>query len=54
MHRARKMGIIDEPQVHVNGATPEGSDIDLASQLRRQPLEEGAFCYGVPQEVLTR
>lgn len=27
----------------MNGTTPEGSDIDLASQLQRQPLEEGAF-----------
>jgi hypothetical protein len=54
MPRARKMGISGEPQVHVNGTTPESSDIDLASQLRRQPLEEGAFCYGVSQEVLPR
>ena len=53
MGSTRKLGIV-ELQIHVDGSSPEGSDLDLTPQLQGQPLEESAFLRGGEDKALMR
>lgn len=48
-----KLGIV-ELQIHMDGSSPKGPDLDLAPQLPWQPLEERVFLRRGEDEAFLR